>query len=146
MRTSNPKPLAPSFLLIDAAGNTIGKVATKAATILRGKHKATFSPHRACGDHVVVINAAELRLPPKKGMRKTYYRHTGFAGSMKETSLSNMMRRDPRKVIELAVRGMLERNRLCRDLLKRLHVYSKAEHPYDSHKPTVVSVLRSPRV
>jgi large subunit ribosomal protein L13 len=146
MRTSNPKPQAPAFLLIDAAGNTIGKVATKAAVILRGKHKATFSPHRACGDHVIVINAAELRLPPKKGLRKTYYRHTGFAGNMKETTLQTMMRRDPRKVIELAVRGMLERNRLSRVLLKRLHVYTAAAHPYESHKPVTISLIRSMHV
>lgn len=140
MKTSTVKPEAPKWLVIDADGKTIGKVAVAAATALRGKHKAAFSPHQLCGDHVIVLNAAKLRLPPKKGLRKTYYRHTGYPGNMRITQLSVMIEKDPAQVVELAVRGMLPSTRLARAMLNRLHVFTDAKHPYDAQKPSSLSV------
>lgn len=140
MKTSTIKVSPPAWCVIDAEGQTIGKVAVKAASVLRGKHKASFSPHQLCGDHVIVINAAKMELAPKKGLRKTYHRHTGFPGNMKHTSLTVMFEKKPSQVVELAVRGMLPSNRLARAMLTRLHVYSDAEHPYEAQKPKSLSV------
>jgi large subunit ribosomal protein L13 len=142
MKTSTIKPSAPKWLLIDAADQTIGKVAVKAASYLRGKHKATFSPHQLCGDHIVIINAAKVKLPPKKGLRKTYHRHTGWVGNMKHASLTLMMEKKPTFAVENAVKGMLEANRLRQQMLKRLHVYPGAEHEYDAQKPEPLSLTR----
>lgn len=136
MKTSIVHPSAPAWHVIDAEGQTIGKIAVKAAMMLRGKHKASFSPHQLCGDHIVVINAAKVALPPKKGLRKTYYRHTGFPGNMKIVSLDAMLEKKPTYVIEHAVKGMLTANRLREQMLKRLHVFADAEHPYAAQKPS----------
>lgn len=140
MKTSTVKTQAPAWHVIDAAGKTIGKVAVKAATVLRGKHKAGFAPHQLCGDHVIVVNAKEMHLPPKKGLRKTYHRHTGFPGNMKHTRLDIMFDKTPRLVVELAVRGMLPPTRLARKMLTRLHVYADATHPYEAQKPSSLTV------
>lgn len=142
MKTSTVKPAAPKWHLIDAEGQTIGKVAVKAASMLRGKHKVTFSPHQLCGDHVVIVNAGKVKLPPKKGLRKTYYRHTGFVGNMKISSLTHMMEKKPTFAIENAVKGMLEATRLRREMLKRLHVYADGEHPYNAQQPAPLSLSR----
>ncbi len=143
MKTSTLPPSAPAWHVIDAAGQSLGKVAVKAATVLRGKHKATFSPHQLCGDHVIVINAARIALPPKKGMRKVYHRHTGFPGNMKHATLEQMMEKKPTFAIENAVKGMLDDNRLRREMLKRLHVFADGEHPYAAQKPSPLPLSRS---
>lgn len=143
MKTSTIKPSAPAWVLIDATDQTLGKIAVKAATLLRGKHKATFSPHQLCGDHVVVINAGKIALPPKKGMRMTYHRHTGYPGNMKIATLTQMLEKKPTYVIENAVKGMLEDNRLRRQILKRLHVFAEAVHPFEAQQPKVLSLSRS---
>lgn len=135
MRTSTIKPSAPAWYVIDADGQSLGKVAVKAAMVIRGKHKRTFSPHLLCGDHVVVINAAKLKLPPKKGIRKMYHRHTGYPGNMKHASLDQMFKKKPLFVVENAVKGMLEANRLRQKMLQRLHVFADAAHEYDAQKP-----------
>lgn len=139
MKTTTVPVSAPKWMIIDAEGQTIGKVATKAAHLLRGKHLASFAPHQLCGDHVIVINAAKLSIPPKKIYRKTYYRYTGYMGNMKETDLKTMLAKSPEKVIEIAIRGMLTNNRLRARILKRLHVYVDAAHPYEAQKPKSVS-------
>lgn len=143
MKTSTIKPSAPKWFVIDAAGQRIGKVAVKAASMLRGKHKVTFSPHQLCGDHIVIINAALVELPPKKGMRKTYFRHTGYPGNAKVSSLTKMMESHPTFAIENAVKGMLEATRLRREMLQRLHVFADGEHPYAPQKPEPLSLSRS---
>ena len=143
MKTTTVPVSAPKWYVIDAEGQTLGKIAVKAAFMLRGKHKATFSPHQLCGDQIIVINAAKVKLPPKKGLRKTYYRHTGYPGNMKVTSLTHMMERKPNYVIEHAVKGMLTANRLREQMLKRLHVFEDAVHPYDPQKPEPLSLSRS---
>lgn len=143
MKTTTVPVSAPKWFVIDAEGQTLGKIAVKAASMLRGKHKVTFSPHQLCGDHIIVINAAKVKLPPKKGMRKVYHRHTGFPGNMKHTSLTHMMERKPTYVIENAVKGMLEANRLRQQMVKRLHVFVESEHPFEAQKPVPLSLSRS---
>jgi large subunit ribosomal protein L13 len=142
MKTSTVPVSAPKWVLIDADGVTIGKVAVKAAMYLRGKHRASFSPHQLCGDHVIVINVAKLRLPPKKGLRMMYHRHTGYPGNMRHTSLERMMDKKPTYVIEHAVKGMLPSNRLAAEMLRRLHVFVDAEHPYAPQKPLTLSLIK----
>ncbi len=135
MKTSTIKPSAPRWVILDAKGQSIGKVAVKAATLLKGKHLPTYSAHQLCGDHVIVINVAEVALPPKKSLRKTYHRHTGFPGNMKVTSLGIMLEKKPTYVIEHAVKGMLPSNRLAIQMMRRLHVFADATHPYDPQQP-----------
>ena len=142
MKTTHQKPSAPAWHIIDAEGQSIGKIAVKAAMVLRGKHKATFSPHQLCGDHVVVINASKVALPPKKGLRKMYHRHTGYPGNMKHVGLTQMLEKKPTYVIENAVKGMLEANRLRQQMLKRLHVYADGAHPYDAQQPSPLTLTR----
>ncbi len=143
MKTSTLPVSAPAWFLIDAEGQSLGKIAVKAATLLRGKHKASFSPHQLCGDQVIVINASKIKLPPKKGMRKIYHRHTGFPGNMKHVTLDKMLERKPTYVIENAVKGMLEANRLRQQMVKRLHVFADGEHPYEAQQPKPLSLTRS---
>lgn len=143
MKTTTVKPAAPKWHIIDAEGQTIGKIAVKAAMVIRGKHKATFSPHQLCGDHVIVVNASKIKLPPKKGLRKTYHRHTGYPGNMKHTSLTQMLEKKPTYVIENAVKGMLEANRLRQQMMKRLHVFADGTHPYEAQKPSSLTLTRS---
>jgi large subunit ribosomal protein L13 len=140
MKTSFVKQPAPQWIMIDAEGQTIGKIAAKAATILRGKHRATFASHMLGADHIVVVNASKIALPPKKGLRKTYYRHTGFPGNMKVASLTWMLEKKPTYVIEHAVKGMLPSNRLAQQMMKRLHVFADAEHPYAAQQPKAISL------
>lgn len=143
MKTTTVPVSAPKWYLLDAEGQSIGKVAVKAATLLRGKHKASYSPHQLCGDQVVIINAAKLALPPKKGLRKTYHRHTGFPGNMKHTTLTQMIEKDPEYVVLHAVTGMLEANRLRQQMMRRLHIFAEGEHPYAAQKPVTLPVSRS---
>ena len=138
MKTSTIPAGKPQWLLIDANGKNLGRLAVQAATLLRGKHRPTYSPHQLCGDHVIIINAGKLALPPKKGLRKTYYRHTGRVGNLQVTRLDEMMEKRPTEVIERAVKGMLPTNRLRVQMLKRLHVFAEGEHPYEAQKPSTL--------
>lgn len=140
MKTSTIKPSAPKWYVIDAEGQTIGKVAVKAATYVKGKHKATYSPHQLCGEHVIVINASKILMHAKKAFRKTYFRHTGFPGGVKNVTLPDMLAKKPEFVIEHAVKGMLPDNRLAREMMKRLHVFAGAEHDYNAQKPSPLAL------
>ena len=135
MKTSTIPVSAPAWYVVDATGQTIGHVAANVAHVLRGKHKPTFSPHQLCGDHVVILNTEKLAVTPQKGRRKTYFDHTGYLGHWRTTSLAEMMERHPERVIEAAVKGMLPKNRLRFQMLKRLHVYRGAAHKYEAQKP-----------
>ncbi len=118
--------------VVDASGQVLGRVATQVAVLLRGKHKPTFSAHLDMGDFVVVVNADKVRVTGNKMEDKTYYRHTGYMGGLKTINLSRMMERHPERVIELAVRGMLPRNRLGRHLHRHLKVYAGPDHPHQA--------------
>ena len=146
MRTYTPKPadITRTWHVIDAAGAALGRIATEAATLLRGKHKPTWAPHFDGGDHVVVINASALAISPRKLADKTYYRHSGYPGGIKSESLEHLLARDPERVVRLAVRGMLPKGPLGRAQLKRLRVYGGPEHPHVAQQP-VVRTLSSSR-
>jgi large subunit ribosomal protein L13 len=116
--------------VVDASGQTLGRLSTHVATLLMGKHKPTYSPHLDMGDFVIVVNADKIRVTGKKLENKIYYRHTGYVGGLKETPLEEMLQRKPQRVLELAVRGMLPRNKLSRHLLGHLKVYAGPEHPH----------------
>ncbi|MCF7844252.1 MAG: 50S ribosomal protein L13 [Kiritimatiellales bacterium] len=135
MKTSTIPTSAPKWLMIDAEGQSLGRLSTQVATLLRGKHRPEFSPHQLCGDQVVVINAAKLNFHPTKLHRKVYNRHTGFMGHLKTMNLKELMEKDPTQVIEKAVKGMLPANRLRPQMLKRLHVYVDDKHEHDAQKP-----------
>jgi large subunit ribosomal protein L13 len=140
MKTSTLPPPAPAWVLIDADGQTIGQVATAAATVLRGKHKPSFSPHQLCGDQVVIINAAKLKIDPRKLDQKLYQRHSGYLGHLKSTPLKTMMEKDPTEVLRIAIKGMLPSNRLEPLQLKMLHIFADSEHPHTAQKPQPLSV------
>ncbi|MDE2291304.1 MAG: 50S ribosomal protein L13 [Elusimicrobia bacterium] len=128
------------WVLIDAKGAVLGRLATKAAVLLRGKHKAYFSPSVDCGDFVVVTNAKDVRITGEKADSKFYFRHSGYAGGAKTVSYKLQMERDPRRVIELAVKRMLPDNALRRHQLRRLKVYPGAAHPHAAQKVEAVRV------
>lgn len=121
-----------AWQVIDADGQTLGRLATQVATLLQGKHKPTYSPHLDMGDFVVVVNAARIKVTGNKLEDKLYYRHTGYVGGLKETPLGEMLEKHPDRVVELAVKGMLPRNKLARHLLRHLKVYAGADHPHQA--------------
>lgn len=137
MKTYTPRAadIKQEWHLIDADGVVLGRLATEVATLLRGKHKPIFAPHIDTGDHVVVVNAAKIRVTADKESKKVYYRHSGYPGGLKERSLAEVMERDPTQAVISAVRGMLPKNRLARQAIKKLHVYSGAEHQNGSQNP-----------
>ncbi len=128
------------WYVIDAADMVVGRLASKVAAILRGKHKPTFTPHVDCGDHVIVINADKVRFTGKKLDQKMYYRHSGYPGGLKETTARRMMESKPEFVVTAAVKGMLPKGPLGRQMLKKLRVYAGAEHEHQAQKPVVMEV------
>ncbi len=137
IKTYSPKPaeLTHDWYIIDAEGKTLGRLATLIATYLLGKHKVRFSAHLDCGDNIVVINAGKVAVTGNKLEDKKYYRHSGYPGGIKETSLAELIARNPALAIEKAVTGMLPKNRLADDRLRRLKVYAGAEHPHGPQNP-----------
>ncbi len=123
------------WYVIDAAGKPLGRVAAQAAVLLRGKHKATFTPHVDCGDHVIVINCRDAVLTGHKLTQKKWRRHTGYIGHLKETSYGILMETKPEKAMELAVKGMLPDNTIGRNALLRLRLFAGAEHNHQAQKP-----------
>ena len=140
IKTYSPKPteIQHDWYIVDATGQTLGRLATQIATLLLGKNKPQFSPHIDCGDNVVVINAAAIAVTGNKLEDKKYYRHSGHPGGIKETSLGDLLARNPVQVIENAVGGMLPHNRLHDDRMYRLKVYAGAEHPHAGQSPKVL--------
>lgn len=126
--------------LVDASDQTLGRLATRVATLLEGKHKPIYSPHLDTGDHVVVVNAAKVRVTGNKLEQKTYYRHSNYPGGLKEESLARLLARRPELVIERAVKGMLPQNRLGRAMFKKLKVYGGPEHPHAAQQPATVEL------
>jgi large subunit ribosomal protein L13 len=126
--------------LVDAADQTLGRLATRIAGLLEGKHKPSWSPHLDTGDHVVVINAARVKVTGNKLVQKSYYRHSGYPGGLKEESLKALMARKPEIVIERAVKGMLPQNRLGRAMFKKLKVYAGADHPHQAQRPATAEL------
>lgn len=123
------------WYVIDAEGKTLGRLASEVASILRGKHKPTFTPHVDTGDHVILINAEKIELTGKKLTDKKYYRHTGYAGGLKTRTALEMRTNYPEKMLELAIKGMLPKGSLGRQMFKKLHVYAGPEHPHQAQQP-----------
>lgn len=140
MKTTYATSPAPAWTLIDAEGQSLGRLSTEAAKRLRGKHKPNFAPHQLCGDHVIVINAAKMAIRPKSAQRKMYRKHTGYFGHLREQTLGALLEKKPAEVIERAVRGMLPRNRLRAEMLKRLHVFPDASHGFEAQQPLSITL------
>ncbi len=123
------------WFVVDAAGRTLGRLATKIATILRGKHKTIYTPGMDVGDFVIVVNADKIVVTGRKLEQKIYYRHSLYPGGLKEISLARMLRTHPTRVIQYAVKGMLPKNRLGRAMIKKLKIYASDSHPHAAQKP-----------
>ena len=132
---ATPATVERKWLVIDASGKTLGRLATEVAKLLRGKHKPTYTPFVDTGDYVIVINASEMKLTGNKLDKKMYRYHTGYAGGLKETTYRNLMAKNPEKALEIAVKGMLPKNSLGRQMFKKLKVYAGAEHDHAAQKP-----------
>jgi large subunit ribosomal protein L13 len=128
------------WYVVDAEGIVLGRLASRVATILRGKHKRIFSPHLDVGDHVVVINAQKVHLTGRKGRDKLYRTHSGYIGSLREVTAEQMLHKHPERVIEWAVQGMLPKNRLGRAMGKKLKVYRGANHPHQAQQPQTLEL------
>jgi large subunit ribosomal protein L13 len=139
---AKPKELGQTWYVIDADGQVLGRLASEVASVLRGKRRPTFTPSVDTGEHVIVVNAAKVRVTGDKLEQKVYYRHSGYPGGLKERRLKDLLREHPERVIEHAVRGMLPKNRLGRQLFKKLKVYAGAEHPHAAQKPVPLSLGR----
>ena len=140
MRTTfmaNDATVERKWYVIDAEGQRLGRLASEVATLLRGKHKPTYTPHVDTGDYVIVINAEKIELTGKKLTDKMYYRHSGYPGGLKERTAGEMLDRHPERVIEIAVKGMLPKGALGRKMFKKLHVYSGPEHNNHAQQPEV---------
>ena len=128
------------WYVIDAAGKSLGKTAVEAARILNGKHRPEYTPHADCGEYVIIINASKAVLTGKKLTQKYYYRHSGYIGGLKKVQYGTLMATKPELAMELAVKGMLPKNTLGKDMLKKLHVYAGAEHKHEAQKPEVLEL------
>ena len=128
------------WFVVDAAGRTLGRLASEIATILKGKKKPTYSPHLDVGDYVVVINAEKIAVTGRKLEEKVYHRHTGYPGGLRSVSLREQMKRHPTFAVRAAVKGMLPKNRLGRKMLKKLKVYAGPEHPHQAQQPKTLEV------
>lgn len=136
---ANPDKIERKWYVVDADGQTLGRLASEIAKVLRGKNKPVFTPHVDTGDYVIVVNAEKVKVTGKKLDQKIYYSHSEYVGGMKETTLKEMMAKKPEKVIELAVKGMLPKGPLGSTMIKKLHVYAGPEHKNAAQKPEVLT-------
>ena len=133
--STKPTDIKRKWFVVDAQGKTLGRLATRVASVLIGKHKPEFAPHMDVGDFVIVVNADKIHVTGRKMDQKKYYRHSGYPGGLTEITLRDQLVRYPTRAVELAVRGMLPKNRLGRKMLRKLKVYASPEHPHGPQKP-----------
>jgi large subunit ribosomal protein L13 len=138
--TVRPGDIEPEWYVVDANDLVLGRLATKIATILRGKHRPQYTPHADCGDHIIVINAEKVRVTGGKDDKKLYHRHTGHIGGLKTTRLGEMRATHPERIIEMAVKGMMPKNPLGRSMLRKLKVYAGNEHPHAAQQPQTLNL------
>ena len=136
---ASPATIDRKWYVVDATDMTLGRLASEVAKVLRGKNKPIFTPHMDCGDNVIVINAEKIKVTGKKLDQKIYYSHSDYVGGMKETTLKEKLAKKPEQVIELAVKGMLPKGPLGRQMYTKLHVYAGAEHKHEAQKPEVLT-------
>ena len=140
MRTTfmaNDQNVERKWLVVDAEDETLGRLASEVATLLRGKHKPTFTPHVDTGDYVIIVNAEKIKLTGNKLNDKMYYSHSGYTGNLKSKTAGEMLEKNPEKMLELTIKGMLPKGPLGRKMAKKLHVYRGAEHNHQAQKPEV---------
>ena len=137
---ANPDKIDRKWYVVDAKGATLGRLASEVASVLRGKNKPEFTPHADCGDYVIVINAAEVKVTGKKLDQKIYYNHSEYVGGMRETTLRELLAKKPERVVELAIKGMLPKGPLGRDMYRKLHVYAGENHGHQTQKPVVMEI------
>lgn len=144
MKTFSAKPtdVTRTWYIIDAANKPLGRVASQAAAILRGKHKAMYTPHEDTGDPVIITNVEQALMTGNKAKDKMYYRHTGYPGGLVETSYEKLLEKHPTRPMSLAIKGMLPKNSLGRAMFSKLKVYAGAEHPHAAQQPVVLEVLK----
>lgn len=138
--SANKETVLKEWILVDAEGEILGRLASKVAMILRGKNKPSFTPHVDCGDNVIVINAEKIRLTGNKMEEKQYVRHTGYPGGQRFSTPDQIMRKNPSKIIETSVKGMLPKNRLGSELFRNLHVYAGPSHSHEAQKPKAINL------
>lgn len=138
--SANKATVNKEWVIIDAEGAVLGRLASVIASMLRGKHKTNFTPHVDCGDNVVVVNAEKVFLSGAKWSDKEYVRHTGYPGGQRFTTAEELLKKNPIRLVENAVRGMLPKNRLGRALYKNMHVYAGATHPHEAQKPKKIEL------
>ena len=136
---ANPAKVERKWYVVDATGYPLGRLASEVAKVLRGKNKPVFTPHVDTGDYVIVVNADKIKVTGKKLDQKIYYHHSDYVGGMKETTLREMLAKKPEKVVELAVKGMLPKGPLGREMFTKLHVYAGAEHPHAAQQPEALT-------
>ena len=134
-----PDKIERKWYVVDAEGATLGRLASEIAKVLRGKNKPEYTPHIDTGDYVIVVNAEKVKVTGKKLQQKIYYNHSDYVGGMRETTLAELLAKKPEKVIELAVKGMLPKGPMGRDMIKKLHVYAGPEHANQAQKPEVLT-------
>jgi len=142
MRTvfANAATVRRDWYVVDATGKTLGRLASELARRLRGKHKASYTPHVDTGDYLIVLNAEKVAVTGRKLTDKLYHHHTGYMGGLKTTSLEKLLQKHPHRAIEFAVKGMLPKNPLGRKMFKKLHVFSGAKHPHEAQQPKVLEL------
>ena len=138
---ANPAKIERKWYVVDADGQVLGRMAAQVASVLRGKNKPEFTPHEDVGDYVIIVNAEKVKVTGRKLDQKIYYHHSEYVGGMKETTLREMMAKKQEKVVELAVKGMLPKGPLGRQMLKKLHVYAGPEHKQEAQKPEVLTLV-----
>jgi len=137
---ATPSTIERKWYVVDAEGQTLGRLASNIATVLRGKHKPTYTPHLDTGDFVIVVNAEKVKLTGKKESQKMYYRFTGYVGNLKKIPYKTMMTKHPDRIIQMAVKGMIPHNVLGRQMIDKLHIYAGSEHPHQAQKPEVLEI------
>ncbi|MGD8905084.1 MAG: 50S ribosomal protein L13 [Anaerolineae bacterium] len=133
--TQKQEEIARNWYVVDAEGETLGRLASRIAPILKGKHKPVYTPHLDCGDYVIIVNAEKVRVTGRKMDQKFYYRHSGYPGGLRSISLKDQLAKHPERVLQAAIRGMLPKNKLGRRMLKKLKVYAGDSHPHQAQQP-----------
>ena len=137
---TKPAEVDRQWFVVDAEGQTLGRFASKVATVLRGKHKPTYSPSVDCGDYVIILNAEKIHVTGQRMDQKRYYRHSGYPGGIRSLTLREQLEKHPTRAVELAVKGMLPKNALGRKMFKKLKVYAGTDHPHQAQKPVTMEL------
>jgi large subunit ribosomal protein L13 len=138
--SANAQTVEKNWVLIDAADQVVGRLSTKVAMILRGKHKASYTPHVDCGDNVIIINAEKVRFTGTKMEDKSYVRYTGYPGGQRFATPTQWLKKNPALILEHSIRGMLPKNRLGREIYRNLHIYTGTQHPHEAQKPKEIKI------